>query len=301
MTGIAYPFLRAPEACILAAPWVLLEDGVPVEIEERLLPHFDYSTALSASRQVSLNFEGLADALHVDPASLTVKLCIFVGTGGARLERSRRLVFSSELTLDHTAVPIEVAIESQDVSGSLHLTTELVLISSGQGPSRLSPRRPGSRLWSDSFRVEVEPTQPRFPMEAVSFCRMLDDGPTDSLWYLDWSPAGWDRDFASAVRLYLNEDNSEFVEAVHQANETVIRMIMTAVALQLIRTALASDLFSLDGTVHPQASVGAVVETWIEQAFPGQSIESVATLASHDPARFEAAVAAMTIGVDEDE
>jgi predicted secreted protein len=301
MTGIAYPFLRAPDACILAAPWVLLEDGVPVEIEDGLLPHFDYSTALSASRQVSLNFETLAEALKVEPKSLTLKLCVFAGTGGARLDRSRKLAFSSELTMDHATVPVEVEIQSRDVSGSVRLATELVLMSSEVGFSRLSPSRIGSRIWSDSFRVNVEPTQPRFPIEAVSFSRMLDDGPSDALWYLDWSPAGWDRDFRSAVRLYLNEDNPEFVEAVHEANETVIRMMMTAIALQMIRTALASEAFNAEDAAYPQGSVAAVVQVWIEQAFPGQSIEAVSTLVSHDPARFEAAVAAMTIEVDQDE
>jgi hypothetical protein len=280
---------------------VLLEDGVPVEIEDRLVPHFDYSTALSASRQISVNLAGLADALRLDPESLTVRLCIFQGTGGARLERMRTLAFSSDLTMNHAAVPIELAIESREVSGSLHLTTELVLTSSAQGSSRLSPRRAGSRLWGDRFQVNVEPVQPRFPMETVSFSSMLAAGPSDALWYLDWSPSAWDRDFAGAVRLYLNEDSPEFVESVHQADETVIRMMMTAIALQMVRTALRSEAFSPESTAFPHSSVGAVVEGWIEQAFPGQAIDSVATLSLHDPARFEAAVAAITIGADDDE
>jgi hypothetical protein len=301
VTAIAYPFLRAPDDCILAPPWVLLEDGVPVETADGLLPHFDYSTALSASRQFCLDFGALADALKVEAGGLAVRLCVFVGTGSGRLDRSRKLAFAADLTADHATTPIEVVIESRDLSGSLHLATELVLISAGETSSTLSPKPAGARLWSDSFGVDVEPSLPRFPMEAVSFSRMLDDGPSRALWYVDWSPAAWNRDFAGAVRLYLNEDNPEFVEAFHEADETVIRMTMTAIALQLIRTALGSESFMPEGTSHLPGSVGAVVENWIEQAFPGQAITAVATLATHDPARFEAAVAAMTLELEQDD
>lgn len=299
MTGIAYPFLRAPDACILAAPWVLLEEGVPIEVEDGALAHFDYSTALSASRQVAFNLEALAEALRIEASTLVVRLCVLVGTGGARLERARRVAFSADLTAGHAAVPVEITVDSGDMSGALHITTELVLVE-GRPLSRLSPTHMGSRLWRDSFRVDLEPSLPRFPIETVSFSRMFDDGPSGALWYLDWGPADLERDFTSAVRLYLNEDNAELVEAVHQSHETIVRVIMTAVALQMIRTALASDAFDPDEARYAPSSVAATIHGWIGQAFPGQSIAAVRTLARHDPARFEASVAAMTIEVPQD-
>lgn len=296
MTSIAYPYLRPPDETVLASDWVILEQGVPVEAVGGQLPHFDYSSELTVSRQLSFQIPQLAASIGLDPQQLRLLCLVSAGTGGSRLDRLRQTVFREEVSADHPSISIELPLDSRSISRSVSLVTELVFLSSSNEQGQLSPRIEGSRLWRDVFSVDVEPFAARFPMEAVSFRAMLPEGPADALWFLEWSPREMDHEFGSAVRLYINQDVPEFVDGIHRADEVVLRMLMAAVAVQMIRAALASDHFDPAAGVHPETSVGAVIDDWIARSFPGQTLDSVRTLAEYDPARFEAAVASLTSG-----
>src|SRR5690606_11900675 len=140
------------------------------------------------------------------------------------------------------------------------------------------------------------PLGARFPVEAVSFATIFPTGHGDALWYLDWSPQTLHHDFATSVRLLINLDRPAFVEAVQQADEVTLRMLMCSVTTQMVRSAIDLDHFPLDQAEASPSSVSAVIEAWVEQAFPGQSAEAVRTLAQHDPSRFELAIGSLFAG-----
>lgn len=55
--------------------------------------------------------------------------------------------------------PIAVSVPGPEAGGRLDLTTRVVLRSAGAAPSPISPRRPGSVLWTDTH-ADNEAAQP---------------------------------------------------------------------------------------------------------------------------------------------
>lgn len=290
MTAVAYPYLRPHPESIVASEWVILLDGVPHEGHGDDLQHFDYSTHFRASRRIEVDLEGLANQIGHAPETLSLECLVFAGTGGARLDRSRRIVDRQPVDATSRSISIEVGAEGADISRWLTLSTELILAGSGSATSRLAPAVVGARLWRDDRRFSVEPQGPRFPMEVVSFRSVLGEAFADALWFVEWSITDLALDFASAVRLYINADVSEFVERMHEADDLSLRAMTAGIGVQMIRAAVFVDAFELEAASHQPSSLGGVIHDWMERCFPGQSPAAIRTLAEYDPGRFEAAV-----------
>lgn len=296
MTAIAFPFLRPKPDRINATPWRVTRDGEPCVLTDGHLDHFDYATRLDAIRAVDVDVEGVAADLGLEAEGLRLLCIVTFGTGGHRLQRARSTVVTEVIQVGREAIELALSINGQDVSQLFALTTEVVLLASGTVRHRLSPATTGARLWRDEFRAAVEPIGARFPMEAVSFASTFPGGTDDAFWYLDWSPKNLHHDFATSVRLLINRDRAAFVEAVQEADEVTLRMLMCSVATQMVRSAIALEHFPIDEPDVSPAAVSSVIGAWIEQAFPGQSIEAVRTLAEHDPARLELAIGSLFAG-----
>lgn len=289
MSAIAYPFLRLRTADVAASPWEVVVNGELQDGAGGALRHWDYAASLSASRHIEIDIDACASALAVDAGLLELRCIVFAGSGGGRLDRMRSVAWDAVLSAAKPREDIEVEIDSQSASQSISLSTELLLMGPTESGSRLSPKQPGSRLWHDDSRFAVEPLSPRFPIEAISFSRMLKAVAADALWYVDWKAGDFDSEFSSAVRLYINEDVPAFVARVHEADELTIRLLLQGMANQLIRSALADDLFIQTHFFTPR-TVGAVIASWIRRCFPQASAVSVKSIALHDPARFSAAL-----------
>lgn len=296
MTAIAYPFLRPGPNRISAGPWLVTRDGEPCVFADGHFDHFDYSTNLEAVRHFKVNVEGVAADTGLKADALKLLCVVTFGTGSGRLQRARKAVVREVIQVGREDVELALSVDGREVSELFVLTTEIVLLSSGTVHRRVSPVATGARLWRDEFRAAVEPLGTRFPMEAVSFATVLPAGHSEALWYLDWYPQNLHHDFATSVRLLINLDKPAFVEAVKHADEVTLRMLMCSVATQMVRSAIALDHFPLDQAEASPSSVSAIIEAWVEQAFPGQSAEAVRTLAQHDPARFELAIGSLFAG-----
>jgi hypothetical protein len=76
-------------------------------------------------------------------------------------------------------------------------------------------------------------------------------------------------------------------------DETILRLVMSAIINQLVRSALIDDAFSLDTRSSPPTSISGTIRNWILQAFPNQSLETVRTMSEYNPALFETALASL--------
>jgi hypothetical protein len=296
MVEIAYPYLRPDGDAVVAGPWLATLDGEPCVIDNHQIEHFDYSASLRMERHVSVDFARAAEEIGIAPDSLQLLCIVTQGTGNQRIPRGQQVVARQVMNAEHPSASLEIAVHGHDVSRSLNLATELVLLSAGSTTGRLSPKHRGARLWKDSARISVDPAGMRFPMETVSFAEAFSEGHRDAQWFLDWSPQHLDQEFTSSVRLYLNEDRPEFVGAVQDEEEIVLRMLICSVAGQMIRSAITLDHFPPDPAISTPGSTGSVIEAWMNQAFPGQSVGSVRTLAENDPARFDLSIGSLFQG-----
>jgi len=290
MSAIAYPYLRLTDGGL--SPWLVSRDGEAAVPLEDVVEAWDYGVDLVLERTLSLDVPGALASLGLTEGELG--LVVTAGTGGPRGERIRRIVWRDQVA-GSEAREITISLNGADLSQVLTLTTEVVLLR-GEGGGPLSPGAPQARLWRDSFRVVLEPDVRRFPIEAASFRELLRDQPSEALWHLDWSVADLDRDFAGAVRLYLNSDHPDFVARVGAADEPVVQLLMGAVINQLARGALETDTFSLAMAAEQPESLGGAVAGWLQQAFPNLALETLRTLARNRPAQFETAVLSVAAG-----
>lgn len=284
MSAIAYPYLRLSDGGL--SPWRVIRDGETAGPLEDVVEAWDYGVDLVLERTLSLDVPEALVSLGLSEGELG--LIVTAGTGGPRGEKVRRIIWRDQVV---GAEPreITVSLDGSDLSQVLTLTTELVLLR-GEGGGPLSPGAPQARVWRDSVRVVLEPDVRRFPIEAASFRELLRDQPSEALWHLDWSVADLDRDFAGAVRLYLNSDHPEFLARVGAADETVVQLLMGGVINQLARGALEMETFSLTMAGEQPESLGGVVAGWLQQAFPNLALETLRTLARNRPAQFETAL-----------
>lgn len=287
MSAIAYPWLRLSEGGF--SPWMLSRDVEGVEPLGPVLEAWDYAEDLVLTRTLTLDPVLAAQALQLEAVRLLA--VVTIGTGGPQGERDRRVMWRQEVPAPFQPVPIEFRLAGASVSQSLNLTTELVLLEA-TGPSALSPVDPMARIWSETVSTLLDPEIRRFPVETTGFSALLRGRPHQGAWYLDWSAADTDRDFTSAVRLYLNSEQPDFVTRVSTSDAPVMQLLTGSIMIQLCRGLLASGTLSFGLAVEAPDSLGGVVCGWLQAAFPNQSLDSIEALARTNPALFEASVIA---------
>jgi hypothetical protein len=207
-------------------------------------------------------------------------------------ERSKQIVSRCKISADASNVGISVEPLSAELSQTIKLSTEMILDAPATG-GRLSPRLRGMRLWSDSQTVHVEPDSARFPVEASSFQKLFKDLPQGGFFHLSLMAPDWEQDFGNSVRLYINSDEADFCTRFSAGDETVLRLVMSAIINQLVRRALSNEAFSLDTRSSPPISINGIVRNWILQAFPNQSLETVKTMSEYNAAVFETTLASL--------
>jgi hypothetical protein len=110
------------------------------------------------------------------------------------------------------------------------------------------------------FRVRIEGEEPRFPIEIADFSLLLKGTNSSATpWYLHWSPYDWARDFHGAMKLYLNNEMTDFVDKILNEDPEILQVLMADVMGQvcerLVMDQEATELFHLSeaGTLGGQS------------------------------------------------
>ena len=195
------------------------------------------------------------------------------------------------IALGHGEVEVQVTLDlpGRDLGGTLILGLCLTLVNSGPGPARLAPTQPGSRLWEDHARYQLEGTASRFPLEVVEFGSHY-ALPEGGVWYLEWSPEDLSQPVLGSLRLLINSQRANVVAALSgdkqdPTNAAIRSAIHSAVAERLILGALGNDEFVADPSQYDEGSVGHAIHGLIQAAF-GMTIESLASRALSQPGHF---------------
>lgn len=298
MRTIAYPFLVIEEEEVIISAWEYLRQGQTWQVLPEYLPDWDYADSIRLRREVHLNVPAVAARFGCAPADLRVRLVVTFGTGGGRDDRVRRVQASLPMSLARDREEIAIQLEGIDVSQRFSLRTQILFMGPLQGCAALAPREPGQRLWNEVIRVQVEPDEQRFPIEAVSF-RTAFPELAGAPWKLDWSPADPRDDFLGSFRLLINDDLPEFVARVSDGDPVTMRLLMAGVRLQIIRGILDHDDLREAMAETSQPTVGAAVGAWLSRAFPGEYLDSIRQAARIDPSRLDAAISALQDGGDD--
>lgn len=289
--NVAFPFLTIPDECIDAQPWFVNVDGCDLGPAKEYVADWDYATKLQFSRTVGLQFEAAANFLGIPADSLKLGLLVEVGTGAGRLPRKVLLTEFYEITPGSPKADIAINLRSGNLSSFLWLSTTIVLNSEPCEYERLSPRLERSKLWSERFVTRLDGEEPRFPIEVASFTSLFGSNPESRApWYFSWTPGDWNRDFHGAVRLYLNNDISHFIETVQSGDSFVLQSISVDVVGQILEKFVAEP-DAEDLIVNaPAGSLAAQAASWIKLAWPDTSLSSLKQKLDAQPGLFRACI-----------
>lgn len=291
---VAFPFLTLSDSSVSATPWrVSLNGGEWIEACD-YLPDWDPSSTLRFNRTVRLEPEIAADDLSIPQDQLRLAIGIRIGTGQGRLPRMVLARHRHVLERDVWKREFELELFGRNLSVVLDLLTEVTLAAPPRSPAALSPRAVDDRLWSDSTRLHLEGEEPRFPIETADLSTLLGESVAVSApWHLHWSPRDWDRDFHGAVRLYLNEKATTFLERVESQDEPTLQVLLADVMGQICeRFVLDPEAAEMMVAAEP-GSLGAQAVTWLRKAWPGKDAAFIRVVLESQPGVFRSAFLAL--------
>lgn len=291
---VALPFLTLSPDAISGTAWqVSVDECAWVEALDSL-DDWDAASTIRLRRSIRLEPVAAAASLAIPVEQLRLAVSVRIGTGPARLPR--RIVARYRHLLEGEAWQhdFDLQVSGRQLSTGLELLTEVTLALPPAEPGDLSPRASADRLWSDVRRLRLEGEEPRFPIERADFASLLGESVAASApWHLHWSPRDWDRDFHGAVRLYLNEKATDFIERLEsndgRASQVLLADIMGQICERLVRDPDAEETFAA-----PQAgSLGAQAVAWLNKAWPGKDVAFIRSVLEDRPGVFRSALLAL--------
>lgn len=295
MSVAALPFLTLSDEAIEFPGWEVGDAGGLVSPVAEVLENWDYARDLDVVCRLRVHWEMAARLLQVAADDLNIRATLLVGTGAGRMPRMLERVDAAVLSDGRPEALLRCTVSGGGLSGQLRLGLTLTLDRTPLRASRLSPRIPGSRIWSVNQNVLIEDGgSSRFPMEALSFSKAFKDAPYSTApWYLHWDPSVLQADFSEQVRLYVNTDSKSIFDRFKEGDPATLQAMMGDVISQLAEGVLGvpevEDL--LDQC--DEGSVGRQVAIWLSMAFPGQELSSMVSYLRRYPGRFRATALAL--------
>ncbi|HGM4678772.1 hypothetical protein [Serratia marcescens] len=287
---VAFPFLTLSDSAVDVTEWTLSLNDSEWEPIGDFLRNWDSSSVIRLRRKIKVDSKIASNDLGLDEKDFQISVVISLGTGPGRLPRK---VFLQEIrSLEYGVLEAEFEFEvfGRDLSTVLDVFTQIILISAASTSNILSPQRFGDRLWSDRFRVRIEGDEQRFPIEIADFSLLLKGTNSSSTpWYLHWSPYDWARDFHGAMKLYLNNEMTSFVDKILSEDPETLQVLMADVMGQvcerLVMDQEAAEIFHISeaGTLGGQASA------WLKSAWPDKDIAFIKSILENRPGMFRAA------------
>lgn len=290
-TPVAPTYLVPTGDCVEASAWT--DEGGAVIGES--VDHWDPATELRFTRAVTVDLDAVREQCRLGPDAAFALIATWRAPTRTRLGDVGDLVELGNLG-GLVRAPVTVTIPGRESGGRLDLTTRLVMRSAGTDASPISPRRPGTVLWTETDRVALEGSAARFPMAATDFT-VLARVPDGAAWFIEWDPQDLEAPVLGGLRLLLNSEHPRIVSAVRTASDDpaapIVRsMIECDVARHLVRTALDNETFLRTAEGFPDESVGRLLIDLVAMVWPGIPLPALRARALQDPARIDAEVQA---------
>jgi hypothetical protein len=257
--------------------------------------HWDPFTELALARAVTVNVDVVRTQCRLGKQSTFAVIATWRAPTRTRLGGASARIDLGDLT-GVVRAPLSLTIAGRETGGRLDLTTQLVLRSPGPDPTTISPRRPGSILWTETQRVALEGGAARFPTAAADFSSIA-RVPDNAAWYLDWDPHDLSQPVMGGLRLLVNKANERVVSAVRTASadpasSTVRAFILVDVARQVIRGSVENEQFIAAPDSFPDNSIGRMARDLIATIWPGLTVDAVRARALSQAPRFETEIQA---------
>lgn len=244
------------------------------------IKEWSYDMPLIVGRELTLHPEAIREELALDGTHASFDLLIIVKTGDIG---NRRLLKKIRIQgTDSHQLELEIPLDSSTLCQHITLITSLVLAKDIEGTNAWAPDRKGSRLWEDDITAPIEGSNGRFPMRDIDF-NQHHKLPADADWHLDWQPSLTHYSFNSAVSLLLNSAKTDFLERLQAEDEILTRTLMGDIVCEISTHLVMQDNFTDPDEPFPTGSLGQVVSSWLQHAFPGDSLTGIRNKLIHTP------------------
>lgn len=241
---------------------------------------WSYDMPLYVGREISIDPMAVRKTIALGDTHAPFELLVTLDTS---VIGNRRILKKIQIQGDdvHTT-EIELKLESRALCQHISLVTSLVLAKDVENAPAWAPDRKGSRLWEDETTVSIEGDNSRFPMRDIDFSEHH-QLPPDADWHLDWQPTLTHYSFNSAVTLLLNSAKPDFLERLQEQDEILTRTLMGDIVCEITTYLLQQEHFIDPDESFPKGSLGQVVKSWLEHAFPGDSCTEIRERYTHSP------------------
>jgi hypothetical protein len=291
---IAFPFNRLNAEAVGFTGWWIGDPGQPLVPATDIFEDWDYERDLEVSVSFEMDYPAICAQLDIPSDALSICLVLKVGTGAGKMPRRMDRIRVERLDPSVPAVELRAVLPAARFSGRILLETSIVLESTPEAHGALSPVMPGSRLWSASKDILLEDGgSARFPLETVSFSSAFSGQPHASApWYVHWRTGFLEADFGGAVRVYVNSDIADVCERFVAGDPATVQAVLGDVMSQMIEHVVAMPDCEEALENCFEGSLGEQIGTWLDMAFPGQSLNKVRAEMLGAPGRFRAAIMA---------
>jgi hypothetical protein len=284
---VAFPFLTLSDSAVRATPWEISINDGNWRGATRILSGWDLSTTTRIRRSIELNMAIAAADLAISEDELSLSMTVKIGTGSGRFPKT--IIHRHRTAFDKTITErsFEFEVPGRALSNRLALRTDFSLGATPRAPGSLSPQRLGDRLWADELHIDLEGSEPRFPMEMANLGVLLGSATASRApWYLHWSPKDWDRDFHGSVRLYLDDRDTAVLSRINSEDPSTLQILLGDIMGQICeRFVLDPEAPEVFRSAEP-GSLGAQASSWLRKAWPGQDIAYIRSVLEARPGVF---------------
>lgn len=258
------------------------------------MPGWDAGSQCTCIRTVSVDPDAWKRNCGLDPQHSVLHIAVTAETANGRLQE---LVWQREIGAD-TQNPVKIHLEfgTPDapgffgpgvLSGDLTLRTGVYLSEGGPEPKPLAAHRPGSILWSDSHRINLEEPESAVPIMPVSFKKGFMGITASAADFYVALEAIRDAGslFRSSVMIYANVDTG-FDHRLALLEPEAMSLVYAGLVTQLCMHLLLNDMLADSETPYEQGTVGSVAEGVLHGSFPGQSLAGISQIIRTRPAEY---------------
>lgn len=291
----AWPFRRPSESPFgQVSQWSVAYRNAAPEPLLSEMPGWDAGSRCSCVRTIAVNSTDLMQYCGLDPQHSALRIAVTAETANGRLKQvvwEREIVSGTEnpfkIQLDFGLPDAPGFFGPGVLSGDLTLSTGIYLSAGGPEPEALSATRPGSILWSDSHRINLEEPDSSVPIMPVSFKKGFLGITASAADFYVALEAIRDADslFRSSVMVYANIDTG-FEQRLAQLESEAMAMVYKGLVTQLCMHMLLNDMLTDTEVPYEQGTVGSVAEGTLGGAFPGKSLAGISQIIRTRPAEF---------------
>jgi hypothetical protein len=275
-----------------AGAWHYRSDDGTLLLVDGSIPGWDYLKNLELHREVEVDGARVAGTCDL-PAGATFSLVVTAHSPSARF---RRIVFRSN-TLQRKQEKIAIRFELSGVSLSkeVRLEMEILLVHPVATKSPFVATLPGSRLYGDILRIDLEGSGSRMPIEIADLTNQI-PGLTapHASWHVLMETSDLHAPTMRSLRVFLNSAERRVIDAMQAGDKLMLSLLGADVARRVLSAAIEDDDFIANPDDYEEGSIGEAAQRLLRLCFPGQSPSNVRAVAASNPARYESAIQSCT-------